>query len=47
MTCMKPENALPGAVGAGGLDYNAYDQMQPRLPGKTAAPFRNGKPAWR
>lgn len=44
MTCMKPENALPGAVGAGGLDYNAYDQMQPRLPGKTAAPFRNGKP---
>lgn len=44
MTCLKPENALPGAAGAGGLDFNAYELMQPRAPGKTAAPFRNGKP---
>jgi hypothetical protein len=44
MTCLKPEGALPGAKGTGGLDFNAYDQMEPRTPGRTPAPFRNGKP---
>lgn len=44
MTCLKPEGALPGATGTDGLDFNAYDRMEPRKPGATPAPFRNGKP---
>ena len=44
MTCLKPEGALPGATGADGLDFNAYYRMEPRKPGATPAPFRNGKP---
>ncbi len=44
MTCLKPEGALPGAAGTDGLDFNAYDRMEPRKPGATPAPFRNGKP---
>ena len=44
MTCLKPEGARPGATGADGLDFNAYDRMEPRKPGATPAPFRNGKP---
>ncbi|WP_102224209.1 radical SAM protein [Acidimangrovimonas sediminis] len=44
MTCLKPETAMPGAAGAGGADFNAFDVMAPRRPGVTPAPFRNGKP---
>ena len=44
MTCLKPEGALPGATGTDGLDFNAYHRMEPRKPGATPAPFRNGKP---
>ena len=44
MTCLKPEGALPGATGTDGLDFNAYDRMEPRKPNATPAPFRNGKP---
>ena len=44
MTCLKPEGALPGAAGTDGLDFNAFDRMEPRKPGATPAPFRNGKP---
>jgi biotin synthase-related radical SAM superfamily protein len=44
MTCLKPEGALPGPTGTDGLDFNAYDRMEPRKPGATPAPFRNGKP---
>ncbi|MCT8974590.1 radical SAM protein [Microbaculum marinisediminis] len=44
MTCLKPENAGPGAIGAGGLDYNPYDLMEPRTPGNVPAAFRNGRP---
>jgi biotin synthase-related radical SAM superfamily protein len=44
MTCLKPEGALPGAKGANGLDFNAYDAMEPRAPGRVPAPLKNGKP---
>ncbi len=44
MTCLKPENIEPGAVGAGGLDFNPYDLMEPRAPGAVPAAFRNGRP---
>ncbi|MDE3080180.1 MAG: radical SAM protein, partial [Paracoccaceae bacterium] len=43
MTCLKPEGALPGPS-VNGRDFNAYDVMEPRAPGKVPAPFRNGKP---
>lgn len=44
MTCLKPEGAVPGMAGAGGLDFNRFDLMEPRAPGATPAQFRNGKP---
>ena len=44
MTCQKPENAIPGAVGAGGLDFNAYDRMAPRHPGQVPTAMKNGRP---
>lgn len=44
MTCQKPENAIPGAKGAGGLDFNAYDLMEPRHPGQVPAAMKNGRP---
>ncbi len=44
MTCQKPENAIPGARGAGGLDFNAYDLMEPRHPGQVPAAMKNGRP---
>ncbi len=44
MTCQKPENAIPGAKGAGGLDFNAYDLMEPRHPGAVPAAMKNGRP---
>jgi biotin synthase-related radical SAM superfamily protein len=44
MTCLKPENVVPGPRGAGGLDHNAYDLMQPRAPGAVPVEFRNGRP---
>lgn len=44
MTCQKPENAVPGAIGAGGADFNAYDLMEPRAPGLVPADMKNGKP---
>ena len=42
MTCLKPENAEPGAVGAGGRDYNAFEVMQPRATNAVPAELRNG-----
>ncbi len=42
MSCMKRETALPSATGAGGLDFNAFDVMQPRAPGAIPATARNG-----
>ena len=44
MTCLKPEGALPGRTGTNGLDFNAYDLMEPRAPGKVPGAMRNGKP---
>lgn len=42
MTCLKRETALPGRVGATGLDINPADTMIPRAPAPTPAPARNG-----
>jgi biotin synthase len=44
MTCLKPEGAQPGKSGAGGHDFNRFDLMQPRIPDRTPAEFRNGRP---
>jgi biotin synthase-related radical SAM superfamily protein len=43
MTCLKPETAVPGPNGIGGLDVNPFDAMQPRAPGATPAELRNGQ----
>lgn len=42
MTCVKPENAGPGDKGAGGLDFNAFKDMAPRLPDEAPKATRNG-----
>ncbi len=44
MTCLKPENAMPGAKGAGGLDYNPFEIMAPRAPGQVPREMKNGRP---
>ena len=44
MTCLKPENAMPGARGADGSDFNPYALMEPRAPGRIPADMKNGKP---
>ncbi|WP_291841351.1 radical SAM protein [Limimaricola sp.] len=44
MTCLKPENAQPGRTGADGRDFNAYEVMEPRIPGVVPAPMKNGRP---
>ena len=42
MTCLKPEGKEPGATGARGRDFNAFDEMAPRAPLATPAAKRNG-----
>ncbi|HLF30179.1 MAG TPA: radical SAM protein [Xanthomonadales bacterium] len=42
MSCVKPQGTQPAASAPGGLDYNPFDLMQPRAPGKTPREFRNG-----
>lgn len=44
MTCLKPENAIPGTRGAGGSDYNPFALMEPRAPGRVPVEMKNGKP---
>lgn len=43
MSCVKSPDAEPAIVGKDGLDHNPYDIMEPRTPGVTPAPLRNGK----
>ncbi len=42
MTCLKTEGQEPMAEDAGRADYNAYDEMQPRLPEDAPTADRNG-----
>jgi biotin synthase len=42
MGCIKNENAPPAEQGRDGLDFNPYDVMEPRLPGRTPKNRRNG-----
>ncbi len=42
MSCLKREIALPSAKGAAGLDFNAFDVMEPRAPAPTPVAARNG-----
>jgi len=42
MSCLKPEGREPATNGKGGLDYNAFDTMQPRAPAQIPAAARNG-----
>lgn len=43
MTCLKPENAMPGPRGTNG-DHNAFAEMAPRAPGAVPAAMKNGRP---
>jgi lipoyl synthase len=42
MSCLKREIALPSAIGADGLDHNAFDVMEPRAPIPTPREAKNG-----
>ncbi len=42
MTCLKPEGAEAAGTRPDGLDFNPYDAMQPRIPGRTPRAARNG-----
>ena len=42
MSCVKTEGAQPAEKGRDGLDFNPYDIMEPRLPGKTPKEMKNG-----
>jgi len=42
MGCIKNENATTAGKGRNGLDFNPYDVMEPRMPGRTPKDRRNG-----
>lgn len=42
MTCLKPEDRMPGAIGADGNDFNPGSAMIPRTPDAAPADLRNG-----
>ena len=42
MSCVKQDTNLPGRKAVGGVDFNARDVMQPRLPGEIPAEAKNG-----
>jgi len=42
VSCVKSQGTQPAETGGKGMDFNAYDIMEPRLPGKTPKEFRNG-----
>jgi biotin synthase-related radical SAM superfamily protein len=42
MSCIKREAAIPSPIGANGLDFNAFETMEPRLPAAIPAALRNG-----
>jgi len=44
MSCVKTEGAQPAETGRDGLDFNPYDIMEPRVPGKTPKEMKNGAP---
>ena len=44
MSCVKQEGAQPAKAGKNGLDFNPFEAMEPRMPGKTPAAFKNGAP---
>ena len=44
MGCIKNENATTAKTGQGGSDFNPWDAMEPRAPGKTPKELQNGAP---
>ena len=44
MGCIKNENATTAERGRNGLDFNPWDAMEPRLPGRTPRNMQNGAP---
>jgi len=42
MSCIKREAAIPSPIGANGLDFNAFENMQPKPNVPVAAEFKNG-----
>ena len=44
MSCVKSQGHPTGRKGPGGLDFNPFEIMEPRLPGKTPQEMKNGAP---
>ena len=44
MSCVKSQGTQPADKGRDGLDFNPFDIMEPRLPGKTPREMKNGAP---
>jgi biotin synthase len=44
MGCIKNENATTAERGRDGLDFNPWEAMEPRLPGRTPRNMQNGAP---
>ena len=42
MTCLKPEGAMPGAIGKDDLDFNSIEVMQPKAPDTVPTELKNG-----
>lgn len=42
MSCVKTKDTQPAEKGPGGLDFNPFEAMEPRAPGKTPKELRNG-----
>ena len=46
MSCLKREVALPSAKGLAGLDFNAFDVMEPRTPAPTPRDAKTASKRW-
>ena len=44
MSCVKSQGTQPVDKGPNGLDFNPFEIMEPRLPGKTPLEMKNGAP---
>ena len=44
MSCVKSQGTQPADKGRNGLDFNPFEIMEPRLPGKTPQEMKNGAP---
>jgi biotin synthase-related radical SAM superfamily protein len=42
VSCVKSQGTQPAETGPGGMDFNPFEAMEPRMPGKTPKELRNG-----